>query len=76
MVRDLTAMEIANASLLDEATAAAEAMTMMYRVQAKRIAKAGGPPQFFVADSCFPQTIDVLAGARRAAGHRARGRTS
>jgi glycine dehydrogenase len=62
MVRDLTAMEIANASLLDEATAAAEAMTMMYRLQSKRIARAGGPPRFFVAASCFPQTIDVLRG--------------
>src|SRR5580704_2185767 len=62
MVRDLTAMQIANASLLDESTAAAEAMTMIYRLQAKRIAKAGGPPRFFVAGSCFPQTIDVLRG--------------
>src|SRR6185436_11619871 len=62
MVRDLTGMEIANASLLDEATAAAEAMTMMYRVQGKRIAGAGGAPRLFVADSCFPQTIDVLRG--------------
>ena len=53
-------MEIANASLLDEATAAAEAMTMLHRVQAKRIEQAAGPAQFFVADSCFPQTIDVL----------------
>jgi glycine dehydrogenase len=56
MVRDLTGMEIANASLLDEATAAAEAMTMLHRVQANRRDK------FFVADSCFPQTIDVLRG--------------
>src|SRR5277367_309138 len=62
MVSDLTAMEIANASLLDEATAAAEAMTMMYRLQRKRIAGADGPARLFVADSCFPQTIDVLRG--------------
>ena len=62
MVRDLTGMEIANASLLDEATAAAEAMTMLYRVQGRRIAAAGGAARFFVADSCFPQTIDVLRG--------------
>jgi glycine dehydrogenase len=58
MVRDLTGMEVANASLLDEATAAGEAMTMLHRVSKK--ADAAGPPQFFVADSCFPQTIDVL----------------
>ncbi len=62
MVRDLTGMEIANASLLDEPTAAAEAMTLMYRVQAKRLDKAGGTPQLFVADSCFPQTVEVLKG--------------
>ena len=60
MVADLTGMEIANASLLDEATAAAEAMTMIHRLQAKRIGTAGGRAVFVVADSCFPQTIDVL----------------
>ena len=54
VVRDLTGMEVANASLLDEATAAAEAMTMLHRVHQKSTSK------FFVADSCFPQTIDVL----------------
>ena len=57
MVRDLTGMEVANASLLDEATAAAEAMTMLHRVSRKSDAS-----QFFVADSCFPQTLDVLRG--------------
>jgi glycine cleavage system pyridoxal-binding protein P len=62
MVRDLTGMEIANASLLDEATAAAEAMTMLARVQAKRIDGAGGSPQFLVADSCYAQTLDVVRG--------------
>jgi glycine cleavage system P protein (glycine dehydrogenase) len=64
MVRDLTGMEIANASLLDEATAAAEAMTMLARVQAKRIDALGpsAPPQFLVADSCYPQTLDVVRG--------------
>src|SRR3954453_10141805 len=58
--RDLTGMQVATASLLDEATAAAEAMTMLARAQAKRIEGIVGPPRFFVADSCFPQTIDVL----------------
>jgi len=54
VVRDLTGMEVANASLLDEATAAAEAMTMLHRVHSKSTQK------FFVADHCFPQTIEVL----------------
>src|SRR3954454_6270924 len=60
LTRDLTGMQVATASLLDEATAAAEAMTLLARVQAKRIDGNVGPPRFFVADSCFPQTIDVL----------------
>jgi glycine dehydrogenase len=64
MVADLTGMEIANASLLDEATAAAEAMTMLLRVQSQRVpspeSRDPGRPSFFVADSCFPQTIDVV----------------
>ncbi|MDP2825781.1 MAG: aminomethyl-transferring glycine dehydrogenase [Sulfuritalea sp.] len=54
MAIDLTGMEIANASLLDEATAAAEAMTM-----ARRISKAKGNV-FFVDEGAFPQTIDVI----------------
>jgi len=54
VVRDLTGMEVASASLLDEATAAAEAMTMLHRVAKSDATK------FFVADTCFPQTIDVL----------------
>jgi glycine cleavage system P protein (glycine dehydrogenase) len=54
VVRDLTGMEVANASLLDEATAAAEAMTLLHRVHSKSTSK------FFVAANCFPQTIDVL----------------
>src|ERR1700716_611896 len=60
MVTDLTAMEIANASLLDEATAAAEAMTMLHRVQTRRIDAAGRATGVFVADSFFPQTIEVV----------------
>ena len=54
MVIDLTGLELANASLLDEATAAAEAMTM-----ARRISKAKSNV-FFVDEACFPQTIDVI----------------
>ena len=60
MVRDLTAMEVANASLLDEATAAAEAMTMLHRVQAKKIDAFSGAAQFLVSDACFAQTIELL----------------
>src|SRR5262245_61912526 len=62
MVRDLTGMEIATASLLDEATAAAEAMTLLHRVQARRIENLVGAPQFFVSESCFAQTIEVVRG--------------
>ena len=54
MVIDLTGLEIANASLLDEATAAAEAMTM-----ARRVSKSKSN-LFFVDEACFPQTIDVI----------------
>lgn len=57
MVVDLTGMELANASLLDEATAAAEAMSMMFATRKGSRKKA---TRLFVADDCFPQTIDVL----------------
>ncbi len=57
MVCDLTAMPIANASLLDEATAAAEAMLMFYHSRPKEKENAD---TFFVSTDCFPQTIDVL----------------
>ena len=59
MVSDLTGMEIANASLLDEATAAAEAMTMLHRVKDKKL-KGKDANSFFVSEQCFPQTIDLL----------------
>jgi glycine dehydrogenase len=61
VVKDLTGMDIATASLLDEGTAAAEAMTMFHRLQTKK-APAGQESVFLVSDGCFPQTIDVLRG--------------
>jgi glycine dehydrogenase len=54
MIADLTGLEIANASLLDEATAAAEAMTFCQRVSKSK------STVFFVSQDCFPQTIDVI----------------
>ena len=55
MILDLTAMDLANASLLDEATGAAEAMAL-----AKRVSKNKSANSFFVDENCFPQTIDVI----------------
>ncbi len=55
MVIDLTGLPIANASLLDEATAAAEAMTMCYANVPQEISR-----KFFVSETCHPQTIAVL----------------
>src|SRR6195952_807173 len=55
MVIDLTGMEIANASLLDEGTAAAEAMFMQYSLRKNNAANV-----FFVSEEVFPQTIDIL----------------
>jgi len=63
MVMDLTGMELANASLLDEATAAAEAMALAKRVS--------GNPQaniFFIDHQCLPQTIDVVRTRARCFG--------
>jgi glycine dehydrogenase len=54
MVIDLTGMEIANASLLDEGTAAAEAMFMQYSLRKNQATK------YFVSELLFPQTIDIL----------------
>ena len=59
MVEDLTGMEVANASLLDESTAAAEAMTMLHRIRAR---KPGSANRFVVSERCVPQTIDVMRG--------------
>jgi glycine dehydrogenase len=55
LISDLTGLPIANASLLDEATAAAEAMTFC-----KRLSKNKGSHQFFASVHCHPQTLDVL----------------
>src|ERR1022692_5321141 len=53
MVSELTALDIANASMLDEATAAAEAMTMSHRLK-------DGRNVFFISETCHPQTIEVV----------------
>jgi glycine dehydrogenase len=65
MVIDLTGMEIANASLLDEATAAAEAMTMLHGLRPR---DAAGKNSFFVSHECFPQTIELLKTRARPLG--------
>ncbi|CAN5560085.1 aminomethyl-transferring glycine dehydrogenase [soil metagenome] len=59
MVMDLTGMEIANASLLDESTAAAEAMAMLFSNRNRDQVK-NGANKFFVSNECYPQTIDLL----------------
>lgn len=59
VVSDLTGMEIANASLLDEATAAGEAMSMLASIK-KGTKKSANT--FFIADNCHPQVIDVVKG--------------
>ncbi len=55
MIMDLTGMELANSSLLDEATAAAEAMAMLYSAKSRQTGN-----KIFVSEKAFPQTIDVL----------------
>ena len=59
MVSNLTGFELANSSLLDEATAAAEAMLLAFHARSRKQVKAG-VNVFYVADDMFPQTIDVL----------------
>jgi glycine dehydrogenase len=59
MVSELTGMELANASLLDEGTAAAEAMIMLLNTRSRKQKKENALT-FFVSDEVFPQTIDVL----------------
>ncbi|MBT8315678.1 MAG: glycine dehydrogenase (aminomethyl-transferring), partial [Maribacter sp.] len=59
MIVDLTGMELANASLLDESTAAAEAMSMLFDVRT-RAQKKNGIVKFFVSEEVFPQTLSLL----------------
>ena len=61
MITDLTALDIANASLLDEGTAAAEAMALCH-------AAVGGRKTFFVANNCHPQTIEIVQTRARPLG--------
>ena len=61
MVSELTALDIANASMLDEATAAAEAMTMSHRLK-------DGRNVFFISETCHPQTIEVVRARAHALG--------
>ena len=60
MVQDLTAMEISNSSLLDEATAAAEAMAVVARSKMKRRKKDASTKKFLVSNLCHPNTISVV----------------
>jgi glycine dehydrogenase len=67
MTMDLTGMEIANASLLDESTAAAEAMIMFFNARSRQDVK-DGRNKFFVSEFCYPQTIDVVKGRAKNIG--------
>ncbi len=59
MVMDFTGMELANASLLDEGTAAAEAMSMFLALRSRKAQKEG-ISKFFVSEACYPQTIELI----------------
>ena len=67
MVIELTGMEIANASLLDEGTAAAEAMLMFFNSRSRKDVKEG-KNKFFIDETAFPQTIDVVVGRAKNLG--------
>ena len=67
MVVELTGMEIANASLLDEATSAAEAMIMFWNSRSRNDIKEG-KNKFFIAETAFLQTIDVVEGRAKNLG--------
>jgi glycine dehydrogenase len=67
MVSDMTGMEVANASLLDEGTSAAEAMIMLHGLHNKG-ANGSAAHKFFVSDKCFVQTIDVIKSRADAQG--------
>lgn len=69
MVADLTGMEIANASLLDEGTAAAEAMIMARGIVSRSAARKGSL-KFFVCNGVLPQTADVLATRAEPLGYK------
>ncbi|WP_438710300.1 aminomethyl-transferring glycine dehydrogenase [Aquimarina muelleri] len=65
LITDLTKMEIANASLLDEATAAAEAMTLLHRVKSRTKKQAN---TFFIDQKTFPHTIELMIGRAEPVG--------
>src|SRR5690554_4095653 len=67
MIIDLTGLVIANASLLDESTAASEAMIMFYNARTRTEVKEG-KNKFFVSEFTYPQTIDVLKGRAKHLG--------
>ena len=68
MVTDLTALDIANASLLDEATACAEAMMMSHRLKAGSAGVSPARDIFFVSEACHPQNIEVVRTRGKALG--------
>ncbi|MBN9690925.1 MAG: aminomethyl-transferring glycine dehydrogenase [Verrucomicrobia bacterium] len=68
LVCDLTGLQIANASLLDEATACAEAMMLCHRVKEGESPNGAVGSRFFVADNCHPQNLDLVRTRAKALG--------